>query len=365
MKHFIFLLMQSIFIFLAFVWMNACKLDPLAWDAPTKPAFDGKYGLNQDLKSVEPISLAGWYGAEDMVFDEEGNLYTGVHKGEDDFSDGKILKISPSGKVEVFYHAGSWVAGLHFDKNKNLIALSHKEGLISISPSAEVRILADRDGQGRPFLIPNGLDIASDGKIYFSNTSSESAYDIKYGRKLILEMRPQGGLYQYNPQTGKVKTLIDGTYFGNGVVLSRDESFLLMTETTKYRVLRYGLKGANRGKTEIFMENLPGFPNGISIREDGSFWLGFTTRRNDALDNIHHKKGMKKFLYGLPAFLQPKADRFGMVMHVSEQGEVLNTMFDPDGEQVPEAGAVKEHKGYLYLGGDVVSHISRIFIGQD
>ena len=43
--------------------------------------------------------------------------------------------------------------------------------------------LADRDEKGRPFLIPNGLDIASDGNIYFSNTSHKSAYNIKYGRK--------------------------------------------------------------------------------------------------------------------------------------------------------------------------------------
>ena len=66
-------------------------------------------------------------------------------------------------------------------------------------------------------------------------------------------------------QTKKVKTLIDGTYFGNGVVLSKDESFVLMTETTKYRVLRYWLKGEKAGQTEVFADNLPGFPNGISI----------------------------------------------------------------------------------------------------
>ena len=247
---------------------------------------------------------------------------------------------------------------MHFDTKGRLLALSHKEGLIRIDVNKQIEVLARADDQGRPFLIPNGLDVASDGSIYFSNTSSLAPYDIEYGRKLILEMRPQGGLYRYDPSTATVETLIDGTYFGNGVVLSQDESYLLMTETTRYRVLRYWLKGEKKGETEVFIENLAGFPNGISIRPDGSFWLGFTTLRNDALDNAHPKPGLKKLVYALPEFMQPKQELFGMIMHLSEEGKILQTLFDPEGSIVPEAGAVKEWNGNLYLGGDVVPYIS-------
>ncbi|PQJ19615.1 SMP-30/gluconolactonase/LRE family protein [Tenacibaculum sp. SG-28] len=271
---------------LAILFIQSCALKPTAWQAPTKPALE----VNDKLLTATKIPLNGWYGPEDIVFDQHGNLYCGVHIGKRDFSDGKILKISPNGVVQEFYDASSWVSGLHFDSNNNLIALSHRQGLISISPNKEVKVLAKTDEKGRPFLIPNGLDIATDGNIYFSNTSHDAPYDIQYGRKLILELQPNGGLYQYNPKTKKVTTLIDGTYFGNGVVLSKNEDFILMTETTKYRILKYWLKGAKKGEKEIFMDNLPGFPNGISMRKDGSFWLGFSTKRNDALDKIHAKK---------------------------------------------------------------------------
>lgn len=342
--------------------LKSCALKPIAWTPPAKPKFKGKLALNQQLQQVQKIDLHGWYGPEDIVTDSLGNIYCGVHKGKSDFSDGKILKISPTGKVQIWYNAGAWVAGLHFTKAGNLIALSHKEGLISISPDKKVTRLVSQDSKGRKFLIPNGLDIDSQGNIYFSNTSHQAPYTIGYGKKLILEMKPQGALYCYNPRTRQIKTLIDGTYFGNGVTLSKNEDFLLMTETAKYRVLRHWLKGEKAGTTEVFMDNLPGFPNGISIRKDGSFWLGFTTKRNDALDNIHHKKGMKKFVYALPSFLQPKPVKFGMVMHVSATGEVLGTLFDPSGKQVPEAGAVKEHQGKLYIGGDVVPYIARYSI---
>lgn len=343
---------------LSAILITSCSIQPLTWQAPQKPPFEGKLSLNRKLQETTQIDLQGWCGPEDIIMDQQGNLYCGVHKSPEDFSNGKILKISPSGGIEIFYDAGSWVAGLHFDQQDNLIALSHKEGLISISPNKEVTRLASKDEKGRAFLIPNGLDIASDGMIYFSNTSDESSYHIKYGRKLILELRPKGALYQYNPESQQVRTLIDGTFFGNGVVLSQNEEFLLMTETTKYRVLRYWLKGSRKGETEVFVDNLPGFPNGISIRPDGSFWLGFTTLRNDALDNIHSQRGMKKLVYALPEFMQPQQALFGMVMNLSDQGEILEMLYDPSGLKVPEAGAVKEYNGNLYLGGDIVPYIS-------
>jgi sugar lactone lactonase YvrE len=353
------LILAAVLLSAILIFFNSSGIHPVAWKPSVNTDLKNALALNEKLTHSQKISLNGWYGPEDIVFDNAGNMYAGVHRKENDFSDGRILKIDTTGTVEVFFNAGSWVAGLHFDNSGNLIALSHKQGLISIDPKKRVTILADRDAKGKPFLIPNGLDIASDGRIFFSNTSHESAYTIDYGRKIILETKPLGGLYLYDPSLKKVETLIDGTYFGNGVVLSKDESYVLMVETTKYRILRYWLKGDKAGQTDAFIDNLPGFPNGISIRENGSYWLGFSTRRTDALDNIHAKPGMKKFVYGLPNWLQPKPEKFGMVMNISQDGKILESLFDTKGTTMPEAGAVKEYKGYLYLGGDVVSHIGK------
>jgi hypothetical protein len=141
-------------------------------------------------------------------------------------------------------------------------------------------------------------------------------------------------------------------------VVSKDENYLLVVETTKYQILKFWLGGEKVGKTEVFMDNLNEFPNGISIREDGTFWLGFATR-NDALDKIHPKTGMKNFVFSLPNFLQPKQDKFGMGMHISENGTILNTYFDSKGITMPEAGSVKEHIGFLFMGGDNLPYIGK------
>lgn len=343
--------------FCSVLFLNSCAIHPLGWQPGKINPFEGKTKLNEKLTQASKIDLNGWLGPEDIVFDSLGNLYCGVHNKN--FSDGRILKIDSDGNIEEFYNSGSWVAGLHFDKNKNLIALSHKQGLISISPTKKITVLADRDENGNRFYIPNGLDIASDGKIYFTNTSEISPYTIKYGRKLILELKPRGALYCFDPATNKISTLINGTYFGNGVVLSKNEDYLLFVETTKYRVLKYWLKVKNIGQTETFIDNLQGFPNGISIREDGTYWLGFTTKRNEALDKIHPKIGMKKFVYGLPNFLQPKAEKFGMVFNLSSDGQIIEALFDSTGKLLPEAGAVKENNGFLYIGGDIIPYLGK------
>jgi sugar lactone lactonase YvrE len=357
--------MAAVLLSAILIFFNSFGIHPVAWEPPVNTDLKNVLLLNQKLTHSQKISLDGWYGPEDIVFDSTGNMYAGVHRKETDFIDGRILKIDSTGKVETFFNTGSWVAGLHFDNNGNLIALSHKQGLISIDPQKKVTVLADRDAKGKPFLIPNGLDIASDGRIFFSNTSHQSAYTIDYGRKIILETKPLGGLYLYDPSLKTVETLIDGTFFGNGVVLSQDESYVLMVETSRYRILRYWLKGDKAGQTDIFIDNLPGFPNGISLRKDGSYWLGFSTKRTDALDKIHGKPGMKKWVYGLPYWIQPKPEKFGMVMNISRDGKILESLFDTKGRVMPEAGAVKEYKGHLYMGGDVVSHIGKYKLPGD
>ena len=152
---------------------------------------------------------------------------------------------------------------------------------------------------------------------------------------------------------------LNGNYFANGLALSEDESFLLVSETSKYRILKYWLKGSKTGQSEVLIDNLAGFPNNIFRRDNGNFWIGFTTKRNDQLDGIHPKKGLKKMVYGLPSFLQPKAEKFGMIMEISEEGKLIQALFDSKGEAVMEAGAIIEHENKLYIGGDVVSYISK------
>jgi len=344
---------------------NGCSLQPAAWNPPVKPDLTGKLAENELLSTTEWIYLNGWYGPEDIAVDNLGNLYAGVHVGKTDFSDGRIIKIDTMGNISEFANTGSWVTGLQFDENQNLIACDLSRGLISVSRKGEITILASEDENGNNFLLPNDVDIASNGIIYFSNTSSKVPFGKLSALKIVLEMRPDGGLYSYNPATKEVKTLIEGSFFANGVAVSQNDDFVLLVELTKYRILRYWLKGARKGQKDVFIDNLPGFPNGISRRKDGSFWLGFTTRRNDFLDKIHPKPFLKKLVYALPLWIQPRQEAFGMIMHLSESGEILKVYYDTSGKYVSEASSIEEHNGYIYIGGDLTDHIGKYRLKGD
>lgn len=54
-----------------------------------------------------------------------------------------------------------------------------------------------------------------------------------------MELNELGRLLSYQPSTGRLAVLLDGLYMPNGVVLSPDERFLLLAETSIARVLRY------------------------------------------------------------------------------------------------------------------------------
>jgi len=334
-------------------------LQPQAWTPPVKPELIANTAENELLQETELIDLKGWYGPEDIAIDDEGNIYCSARKSKNDFSDGVILKIDTSEMITVFCNTGSWLAGLHFDTSENLIACDPERGLISVNKNGDITILASEDENGNQFLIPNDVDIASDGVIYFSNTSSKYESDKKNVMRIILEIKPDGGLYSYNPSNSQVTRLIDGLFFGNGVAVSKNDDFVLVVELSKYRVLRYWLKGENVGETEIFLDNLPGIPNGIYRRSDGSFWLAFSTKRNDFLDKIQSKTGLKKLIFGIPLWLQPKQKPFGMIMHISENGEILRTYYDTTGEFVAEASSVEEFNGYLLIGGDMTNYIGK------
>tara|TARA_R110000796_G_scaffold210523_2_gene326723 strand:+ start:478 stop:1581 length:1104 start_codon:yes stop_codon:yes gene_type:complete len=353
------IILALITILIISVLYNSRSLSPVAWLPPTMPKLEGVLTENELLRTTERIDLGGWFGPEDIAVDNQGNLYCGVHISKTDFTDGRVLKIDSSGKVSVFSNSGSWVTGLHFDSNQNLIACDLERGLISIDQNGTIKTLASEDENGNKFLIPNDVDIAKDGIIYFTNTSSKVTFSNKHIWKLLMEAKPDGGFYSYDPKTKRVKTLIDGTYFGNGVAVSQNDDFVLMVDLAKYRIIRYWLKGDKKGTQDVFLDNLPGFPNGISRRLDGSFWLGFSTKRDKSLDEIHPKPLVKKIVYGLPSFLQPKAVPYGMLMHLSSNGKIIKTYYDTTGEFVAEATSVEEHNGYLYLGGDVSGHIGK------
>ena len=94
---------------------------------------------------------------------------------------------------------------------------------------------------------------------------------------------------KYNVATREVEVLLTGLAFANGVQLSPDESYVLVNETWKFRVMRYWLKGPKAGKADIFAEGLPGFIDNIRLdKETGTYWIGIFTPPPSGLELVRN-----------------------------------------------------------------------------
>ncbi|KXX69053.1 SMP-30/gluconolactonase/LRE family protein [Flammeovirga sp. SJP92] len=338
--------------------LSSCAIHPNKW-TPTATEVDiSTLQSTNQLTDSKKLSLLGFSGAEDFAMDQEGNLYCGTHNSNDDFTGGAILKIDSTLNVEEYIKTKKWVTGMHFNANNELILLMNGVGLLKVNADHSFDTLLTQTPDVKPILMGSGLDIAQDGKIYFNNLSSHMETSNATINRLILEMKPDGGVYCFDPKTKKTEVISSGNYFGNGLVLSKDEQSILVSETSKYRILRYWIKGEKKGQSEVFLDNLPGFPNNLKQSSNGNYWLGFTTKRNQQLDNIHPKPWMKQMVFAMPDFMKPKPEKYGLVMEVSDQGEIIRVFTDEEGKVVEEAGAIVEKDGLLFLGGDIVNSVS-------
>lgn len=317
------------------------KIDPLGWTPPRAPGFTDNFALNEALLNANIIILQSGYGPEDIAIDKQGRIYGGLQ-------DGRIVRILEDGTQEVFARIENGrPLGLAFDRTNHLIVADAWRGLLSIDTGGRITVLSTA-ADDKPFRFTDDVDIAQDGKIYFSD-ASDTYHQPDY-RLDLLEARGHGRLLVYDPNTKITTQLLDGLYFANGIALSADNDFVLVNETGRYRITRYWLKGDKAGSHDIFIDNLPGFPDGISSDGNGRFWLAMPSPRNPLLDAAHPKPWLKSLLSKLPRFLQPSAIRHGIVVQLDESGNVVRTLHDSKGEKVHMVTSVEQAGDTLYLG---------------
>ena len=316
-------------------------ISPSAWTPPSAPALSGQYEQNTRLSSVQRLSLGDGHKPEDVALDAQGRIYAG-------FEDGRIVQVQPDGtQPRVFANTQGRPLGLVFDRAGNLIVTDAIKGLLSVSPAGEIKVLAT-ESDGVKFGCLNDLDVAADGTIYFTEASYK--YPMAQFSSDILEHQPNGRLMAFDPHTQKPRTLLRGLYFANGVAVSADQSFVLVAETGKYRVQRLWLRDPKEGMVDTFIDNLPGFPDGISANSGGKFWLALVTPRQAVFDKLLPHPTLRKMIFRLPKFLQPAPERYSFVVALDSQGRVVENLQNGSRDCYAQIANVVEHNGKLYFG---------------
>ncbi|KAJ9691648.1 hypothetical protein PVL29_013750 [Vitis rotundifolia] len=292
---------------------------------------------------------SGTYGPETLVFDCNGEgPYTGV-------SDGRILKwhgsevgwkdfavTSPlrtsrlcDGSSDTSAeHVCGRPLGLKFNQATcDLYIADAYFGLLVVGRKGGLARQLATSAEGVPFLFANALDIdQKTGAVYFTDTSTRFR---RWEFGIAMESGDNTGrLMRYDPKTKKVKVLLKHLFFSNGVALSRNSSFLLVTETNANRVLRFWLEGPRSQTRDVFAK-LDGCPDNIERNPKGEFWVA----QNPKFDSI-----------GTPLQTNISA------LKLDEEGKVLRVL----NEEFGSLSDVIEKDDCMWLGSVLQSHVGMI-----
>lgn len=319
-------------------------VQPVAWLAPTDRGLMDPYAPNDLLTSAVGIDLGPFEGPEDATIGADGHIYVTTHSGH-------VIELS-DGHVGQFSFPGGRPLGIEARSDGGFVVANAFVGLQSIdSNGAVTTLLSEVDGQA--LVYANNLAIGPDGTIYFSESSRKFGAQSSKGtyEASLLDIMEHGGhgrVFAFDPTTGEVRVLMDKLNFANGVAVSEDGSFLVVSETGHYRILKHWLTGEQQGLTEVLIENLPGFPDNLNSGLQGRFWLGLAAPRNNLLDQMAGRPFLRKVVQRLPQFLRPKAEPSSHVIAFNGDGEVLMNLHDSRA-RYPTLTGVIETRRSLYL----------------
>ncbi|MTW09134.1 SMP-30/gluconolactonase/LRE family protein [Pseudoduganella eburnea] len=329
---------------LAYLLLWPVPAEPVIWSPQQGPGYVGAHAPNTKLAGLQKIDIGAERGPEHIAMGPDGKLYAAV-------ASGNILRMAADGSQrEVFANTGGRVLGFDFDASGRLVAADAMKGLLAITPDGKIAVLTDKVADGDPIRYADGVVVAPNGTVYFTDASTRFA-PAEWGGTFeasvldILEQSSTGRVLAFNPASGKTSILASGLSFANGIALSGDGKTLFVNETGRYRIWKID---AASGKRAILFDNLPGYPDNLMRGRDGKIWVGLVKPRNPTIDKLAGKPFMRKLTLRLPRGLWPVPKAYGHVFAFSEDGKVLADLQDPSGAY-PETTAVMETPDRLYV----------------
>ena len=361
----------------AWLLFSPVPFDPVAWSPGENPAGAAPWLSNGDLARARFVPTGR--GPESIAIGPGGGIFTGLE-------DGRIVRYAPDGSSTAIADTGGRPLGLKFGANGRLFVTDAVRGLLTVDRSGEVSVLAD-SADGKRLQVIEDLVVARDGTVWFTEGSRRFGYEDRLVDSW--EARPTGRLLSWSPASRRVRVVLEGLAFANGVALSPDEDFILVSESDRYRIRRLWLKGPKSGTSEFFARNLPGYPDGLAAVEDG-YWVAFAAPRMPFVDRLAPYPFLRKAAYRIfhllgpapvaianeeviePSFfyrvfiagLAAGSPSAGRVAKLDAGGDVVRSFSDPTG-RVRKTSSVAEHSGTLYIGSYANSAIAALPLSGD
>lgn len=288
--------------------------------------------------------------------------------GDNVFADVVIVAKSP----------GFLLGGKFVPNTKILYFADAVNGLCRIDlskPNPKVELIASSfqldNGTWSKITFADDVDIGpKSGIVYFSdasdilperNSKHKKQFDLAITFKMdVMRGKKSGRLLKYDPSTNKVTVLANDIWFANGVAVDEEEEFVMLSESSMFRILKYHLKGHKKGQLEVMVDNLPGFPDGADCTKEQLCYSPLPSSI-PPIFNILYKFSpsvdawVRTLLMILPESLSPKHVPYGAVVEITQGNDTtpsqIKRLFqDPNGDHISFLTGVTEHGGKLYLG---------------
>jgi len=286
----------------------------------------------------------------------EGHLLTGLADGrlamfEPDAGDGDDDEFEVAGVI------GARPFGVARGFGEVVIAAAGDKGLIAANEGRVIPLASTADG--RPIRYAVDLAVAfSRSVVYFTDASDRFGPSHSWAE--FVEHGAHGRLLAYDERKNSVDVVAHALRFPFGVALARDESFVLVSEMTEYRVLRRWLSGPRAGEMEAFVDGLPGYPAGISRTERDTFWIALYAPRIESLDRFADMPWLRALWFKMPRALQPKPRRVTWAIEVDAAGKILRELRDDSADAYAPVTGILERDGALYLGSPIRKGMLRV-----
>ena len=273
--------------------------------------------------------------------------------------DGWLAELYDDGTFKNVAYLNGYAIGGDVEKSgRGLFIAVAPIGLLHVDLSSfEITVAAAISDDNLPIRFPADARVSSDGKVYFNcasqvapDVNKEGVYDLEYVvAKDASSGSGTGRFLVYDTRTRKTKTLLSGLMFANGIAISADESFALISESFAFRIIKYYLTGSRAGTYEYLVERLPGTPDNISLAPDGNFWVAIFSPMDDGVASILSNKWVGFIYSHLKRGVAPPLPPYTTIIKIDSDGNELANLQDPKGTVLYCVTSVVEYEGYLYL----------------
>ncbi|KAF5753096.1 protein STRICTOSIDINE SYNTHASE-LIKE 5-like [Tripterygium wilfordii] len=337
------------------------SFDPAPYPLPdhTQPPLKALTKNDRILHGSDRVGVGRLQAPEDLAYDAKlGVIYTGC-------GDGWIKRVRfnesvSDSVIDDLVNTGGRPLGIAIGHYHELIVADTYKGLLNITSSdGSVQVLT-QEAEGVKFKLTDGVGVANDGMIYFTDASYK--YNFHEFIWDILEGKPHGRLMSYDPATKETKVLLKDLYFANGIAVSPDQTFVVYCETPLRRCSKYYIHGEKKGSVDDFSPNLPGYPDNIHFDGQGRAWIAFSTEKTLLWDLTIRYPVIRKVTGIVEKYVgTPFIGKNGGVLVVDSEGKPCEHYYDPGLTLISSGIKIGDH---LYCGSINNPYIVRLDLSK-